>query len=77
MGLPRLILLAIIIGGGIWLWRRFNNRNSSTSQQPATHTMVRCAHCHVHLPENRAIQDNQQHWFCSSAHRSLGPQSRD
>ncbi len=76
MGLPRLILLAIIIGGGIWLWRRFNNRNSSTSQQPATHTMVRCAHCHVHLPQERA-QQKGQNWYCSNEHLQQGPQARD
>ena len=76
MGLPRLILLAIIIGGGIWLWRRFNNRNSSTSQQPAKHTMVRCAHCNVHLPQERA-QQKAQNWYCSNEHLQQGPQARD
>ena len=77
MGLPRFILIAIIIAGGLWLWRRIKQRTQATAQPSPVHTMVCCAHCHVHLPENRAIQDNQQHWFCSSAHRSLGPQSRD
>lgn len=76
MGLPRLILLAIIIGGGVWLWRRFNSRPLKHSKQPPTQTMVRCAHCHVHLPENRATQKNQD-WYCSAEHRKLGPKARD
>jgi uncharacterized protein len=74
MGLPRLIMLAIIIGLGVWLWRRFNssiNKNNS----PVL-TMVCCAHCHVHLPESRAIQDKQL-WYCSSAHQQQGPKARD
>lgn len=76
MGLSRLILLAIIIGGGMWLWRRFQSRPSNQTQSTDTQTMVRCAHCHVHLPQDRAIQRNQQ-WFCSSEHLQKGPQARD
>ena len=76
MGLSRLILLAIIIGGGMWLWRRFKSRPSNPTQNTDTQTMVRCAHCQVHLPQDRAIQRNQQ-WFCSSEHLQKGPQARD
>ena len=76
MGLSRLILLAIIIGGGMWLWRRFKSRPSNPTQNTDTQTMVRCAHCQVHLPQDRALQRNQQ-WFCSSEHLQKGPQARD
>lgn len=75
MGLSRFILLAIIIGGGIWLWRRFNNRQT-IAKHPSTQSMVRCAHCQVHLPQDRAIYRNQ-HWYCSSEHLQHGPQARD
>lgn len=75
MGLSRLVLLAIIIAGGIWLWRRVNNRQTAT-KQPTTQTMVRCAHCHVHLPQDRAISRNP-HWYCSSIHLEHGPTTRD
>ena len=76
MGLPRLILLAIIIGGGIWLWRRFNSRRSISANQPTTQAMVRCAHCQVHLPLNRAIQRNK-YWYCSTEHLQHGPKAGD
>lgn len=76
MGLPRFILLAIIIGGGIWLWRRFSRRPYTTAKHTATQTMVRCAHCNVHLPQDRAIQ-KKQHWYCSPEHLQQGPQARD
>ena len=29
--------------------------------------MVRCAHCGVHLPRDRALSLQQQ-WYCSQAH---------
>lgn len=76
MGLPRLILLAIVIGGGIWLWRRFNSRKITPTQSMQSQSMVRCAHCHVHLPQNRAIQKNQQ-WYCSVEHLQHGPKTGD
>ncbi|MDY7218719.1 PP0621 family protein [Denitrificimonas sp. JX-1] len=76
MGLPRLILFAIIIGGGVWLWRRLQRRSTTAAKQgSATQTMVRCAHCQVHLPEKRAIKKNQN-WFCSPEHLEQGPQAR-
>lgn len=76
MGLPRLILLGIIIGLGMWLWRRFNSRPIARKKPSAVQTMVCCAHCHVHLPDDRAIQD-KQHWYCSAKHLQLGPKARD
>ena len=76
MGLPRFILLAIIIGGGMWLWRRFKSRPINPPANTDTKTMGRCAHCHVHLPQDRAIKKNQQ-WYCSTEHLEQGPQTRD
>lgn len=76
MGLPRLIILGIIIGLGVWLWRRLNSSMSINKRSTPVLTMVRCSHCNVHLPENRAIQD-KQHWYCSSAHLQQGPKARD
>ncbi|HKM38305.1 MAG TPA: PP0621 family protein [Thiopseudomonas sp.] len=77
MGLPRFILFAIIIGGGIWLWRRFTSRPNTPVQPSPVQTMVCCAHCHVHLPEDRAIQGDSNTWYCSSKHLKLGPKTRD
>lgn len=76
MGLPRLIILGIIIGLGVWLWRRFNSRSISSKKSAVVHTMVCCANCHVHLAESRAIQDKRL-WYCSPAHQQQGPKARD
>lgn len=76
MGLPRLILLGIIIGLGVWTWRRFNSRHSGAESQPSAKTMVRCAQCHVHIPNDRALQKGQ-HWYCCNQHLAQGPKARD
>ena len=76
MGLPRLILLGIMIGLGMWLWRRFNSRSAPPAKPAVSQSMVRCAHCHLHLPEDRAIQKNQQ-WYCSAEHLEHGHNARD
>lgn len=75
MGLPRLVILAAAIAGGVWLWRRLNQR-PAVKQQPSAKMMVRCAHCHVHLPEDRALS-KKPHWYCSAAHLEHGPSQRD
>jgi uncharacterized protein len=36
-------------------------------------TMVRCAHCGVHLPQADALLDDAQRSYCSAAHRGAGP----
>lgn len=42
--------------------------------QPAkAEDMVRCAHCHVHLPDGDALRDAQGRPYCSAAHRQSGP----
>lgn len=76
MGLLRLILLGFIIALGVWVWRRFNRCPSNTVQQPAAKTMVRCAHCHVHVANDRAVQQGQL-WFCCKQHLAQGPKARD
>ncbi|MDH1302354.1 PP0621 family protein [Achromobacter sp. GD03932] len=35
-------------------------------------SMVRCAHCGIHLPRSEALQQNGQTW-CSAEHARLGP----
>jgi uncharacterized protein len=36
--------------------------------------MIRCAQCGVHVPRNLAVNQDQ-HWYCSQAHRVQGPAS--
>ena len=39
---------------------------------PALESMVRCAHCGIHLPRSEALLQNGQTW-CSAEHARLGP----
>lgn len=70
----RLLFWVALIAAAFWLWRKFN-----ASQQPpaepkldAPLKMVRCAHCGVHLPDDRALQQGSE-WYCSQAHLQQGP----
>ncbi|MCP2074529.1 UNVERIFIED_ORG: uncharacterized protein J2Y77_003965 [Pseudomonas lini] len=53
-----------------------NGRTSRPTQEQDAPPMVRCAHCGVHLPRDRALALEQQ-WYCSQAHLEQGPGSRD
>jgi uncharacterized protein len=45
-------------------------------QAPAAlESMVRCAHCGIHLPRSEALLQNGQTW-CSADHARLGPAKR-
>ena len=76
-----LIVLAVIaVVYALWRSQRQvpPNRGSAPRQNPAQpQDMVCCAHCHVHLPVDRARQDHNQDWYCSAKHLKLGPKSRD
>jgi len=67
-----LILLVIIIGVIGWLRTKRNDtdKTQDDSRQSANpQTMVRCAYCDLHLPQNDAVQGSQG-VYCSAAHRS-------
>ncbi|WP_460121534.1 PP0621 family protein [Pseudomonas sp. H3_G09] len=70
----RLLFWIALIFAAIWLWRKFKAPASSTrsSREQDAPPMVRCAHCGVHLPRDRAL-GNQQQWYCSQAHLEQGP----
>jgi uncharacterized protein len=74
----RLIFWIIIIFAALWLWRKFKPQTGQprgdTSHKPLQ--MVRCAHCGVHLPHDRALHRGQE-WYCSQAHLEQGPGTRD
>ena len=77
----RIILWAALIFAAVWFIKRLLNPPASkpgkdkTTEQAAA-PMVRCAHCGVHLPQDRALNLEQQ-WYCSEDHRLQGPASRD
>ncbi len=70
----RLLFWIALIAAAFWLWRKFK----ISQQAPGQHhlddplRMVRCAHCGVHLPNDRALQRTGQ-WYCSQQHLEQGP----
>ena len=72
------LLVLFVVAVAIWLWRR--NRREEMEQKagarpaaPPTvgppQSMVRCAHCGLHLPAADAIAGPQGSVYCSEAHR--------
>lgn len=76
----RLIMWAALIAAVIWFVKRLLNppqpKSRQTTPDNGAAPMVRCAHCGVHTPRDRALSQDQQ-WYCSEAHRLEGPAARD
>ncbi|WP_454869069.1 PP0621 family protein [Pseudomonas farris] len=74
----RLLFWIALIAAAIWFWRKFKAPASGTNtpREQDAPPMVRCAHCGVHLPRDRALSLQQQ-WYCSQAHLEQGPGSSD
>ncbi|WP_223463684.1 MULTISPECIES: PP0621 family protein [unclassified Pseudomonas] len=73
----RLLFWVALIAAAVWFWRKFKGQ-ASTPKPPAEREaapMVRCAHCGVHLPRDRALSHDQQ-WYCSQAHLEQDKGSR-
>ena len=66
-----LILLGVVVWVIWWLRTKRNDtdKTQDPSGQQAPQTMVRCAHCDLHLPQNDAVQGSLG-VYCSTAHRS-------
>ncbi|MGX9381085.1 PP0621 family protein [Pseudomonas sp. JQ36] len=74
----RLLFWIVLIFAAVWLWRKFK-APASSAQSPREQDaapMVRCAHCGVHLPRDRAL-NLQRQWYCSQAHLEQGPGASD
>lgn len=71
MGLFRLLLIALVIGIIIVLFRRLRapKRPQDESTPAPYDQMVRCAQCGTHLPRDRAVRSQDGHYYCSIEHR--------
>ncbi|RON17854.1 PP0621 family protein [Pseudomonas frederiksbergensis] len=74
----RLLFWIALIAAAVWFWRKFKGptAGANTPREQDAPPMVRCAHCGVHLPRDRALSLQQQ-WYCSQAHLEQGPGSSD
>ena len=70
----RLLFWIALIAAAFWLWRKFKASNAAAPDNGLEDPlkMVRCAHCGVHLPNDRALQQGKE-WYCSQAHLQQGP----
>ncbi|AZF03567.1 MULTISPECIES: PP0621 family protein [unclassified Pseudomonas] len=72
----RLLFWIAVIAAAVWLWRKFKSPAASQRRtgEPDAALMVRCAHCGVHVPQDRALSSGQA-WYCTQAHLQQGPKS--
>lgn len=72
----RLLFWIAVIAAAVWLWHKFKNpaARQPRTGEPNAALMVRCAHCGVHVPQDRALSSGQQ-WYCTQAHLQQGPKS--
>ncbi|WP_323830674.1 PP0621 family protein [Pseudomonas sichuanensis] len=70
----RLLFWIALIAAAFWLWRKFKTSQQSPAEPRLDDPlrMVRCAHCGVHLPDDRALQQGKE-WYCSQQHLQQGP----
>ncbi|WP_397451335.1 PP0621 family protein [Pseudomonas sp. NA-150] len=76
----RLLLWVALIAAAVYFFKRMGKkpepRKGAQPPEAVAAPMVRCAHCGVHLPRDRALSLQQQ-WYCTQAHLEQGPGSRD
>lgn len=78
MSLLRFILIALAVWVAVQIVRRVltqHRKRVADQKKAAAHSMVRCAHCGLHVPETEAVQDGGR-YFCSNEHRLEEKRSR-
>ncbi|MET0216609.1 MAG: PP0621 family protein [Burkholderiales bacterium] len=68
----KLLLVVAIIALVFWLLRSYRKGLDRGQEQRTSieESMVRCAHCGVHLPRSESISTGGK-FFCSAEHRRL------
>ena len=74
--MSKLLLILAVLALAWWLWHRAlgtprGSKPANHENKHATETMIRCAHCGVHLPLADAVVGNNG-VYCCAGHRQLG-----
>ncbi|MFN4262780.1 MAG: PP0621 family protein [Thioalkalivibrionaceae bacterium] len=79
----RVLLLIAAIAAAFWIVRYLvssrrprTDARASSDERTLGETLVRCAHCGVHVPRSQALDRGGQ-LFCSEAHALAHDQSGD
>jgi uncharacterized protein len=80
------LVILIVVLAVFWALTRVRDRVPPPSQRKRPGTgadadatpavMVRCEHCGLHLPRDEALPGPETGFYCSDAHRRLGPARR-
>ncbi len=69
------LLFLGLLGVAVYLFLRGMRRSEkavSAPPEPIAQTMVACAQCAVHLPQNESLTSGNR-FYCCEQHRELGP----
>ena len=76
------LLLGLLVALLYYAWRRPRSNSPRATGQPTPpplpQSMVKCAHCGVHMPANEALLGQRPtgaDYFCSEDHRRAGPRA--
>lgn len=66
--MARLLFLIALFALVWWLWRSLARpKPTRPPAAPKEQTMVRCAHCGVHVPQGEALAHDSR-WYCCRDH---------
>ena len=77
------LIILLVVLAVVWWLTRIRDRvpppppratREAGGDKPAV--MVRCEHCGLHLPRDEALPGPESGFYCSDAHRRLGPVRR-
>jgi uncharacterized protein len=71
----KILLLAIVIWLLYLILRRYTSslHSSDNMRNPGIATMVQCAHCGVHLPEEESVSVSDKYYCCEAHSRHSDP----
>jgi uncharacterized protein len=69
----KFLVVIVVVAVVLWFALRRDTRGAAArrSAPRPPQTMVSCAHCGVHLPQDEAVAGHDG-LYCSDAHRALG-----
>jgi uncharacterized protein len=74
--MAKILLLVLVVAAVLLLVRGFGRRRRSAADAPAADpSMVRCAHCGLHLPRDESLAADGR-FFCSEQHRGEAERRR-
>lgn len=75
--MSRVLIVLLLIAVGVWIVGRLRRSRRTRPQAPTEYRRtVRCRHCGVHLPAERALTGSDGQPYCCEEHRRSAAAAR-